>query len=102
MNMWLKRRHGSCPACRSVLNNNTLHRVDFGPTTSSAEDEQTVDGGPVLKTNIQYHAYDPRQFGEFECQGQYGEKVGPTLLNVGGCTNILHSRFKHLSGICVG
>ncbi|KAF8610352.1 hypothetical protein BDV93DRAFT_14045 [Ceratobasidium sp. AG-I] len=75
MDAWLKRRHGSCPACRSTLNNNTLHRVDFGATTGT-DDEQTGDGGlPVSRTNIEYRACDPKQFAEFECRGQYGEKI---------------------------
>ncbi|KAG9127463.1 Multiple RNA-binding domain-containing protein 1 [Ceratobasidium sp. 392] len=80
MNIWLKRRRNTCPACRSILNNNTLHRVDFGPTdpeTTQPQDEQSeqLGGFPVSRLSIKYRVYDLRQFDHFECQGQYGEKI---------------------------
>ncbi|KAG8718111.1 hypothetical protein FRC08_005951 [Ceratobasidium sp. 394] len=80
MDMWLKRRRNTCPACRGALNNNTLHRVDFGPTTSEttqAQDEQGERsvGFPISRSSIKYRVYDPKQFAQSECQGQYGEKI---------------------------
>ncbi|QRW14958.1 RNA recognition motif protein [Ceratobasidium sp. AG-Ba] len=80
MNLWLKQRHGTCPACRSPLNSKMLHRVDFRPADSEVtqEDGSTGEGSPILpvsRVNIKYRSYDPKQFAQFECHGQYGEKI---------------------------
>ncbi|KAG8745984.1 Multiple RNA-binding domain-containing protein 1 [Ceratobasidium sp. 414] len=101
MDMWLKRRRNTCPACRGVLNNNTLHRVGFGPTaseTTQVQDEQgeRSAGLPISRSNIKYRVYDPKQFAQFECQGQYGEK-GVSNLSV----DRLY-RFKPSLDICSG
>ncbi|KAG8695595.1 hypothetical protein FRC09_009062, partial [Ceratobasidium sp. 395] len=70
----------SAETCRGTLKNNTLHRVDFGPMdpeTAQAQGEQGDQPGslPVSRSNIKYRVYEPRQFAQFECQGQYGEKI---------------------------
>ncbi|QRW00441.1 RNA recognition motif protein [Ceratobasidium sp. AG-Ba] len=80
MNLWLKQRHGTCPACRSPLNSKTLHRVDFRPADSEVtqEDGSPDEGSPILpvsRVNIKYRSYDPKRFAQFECHGQYGEKI---------------------------
>lgn len=102
MDAWLKRRNGSCPACRSALNNNTLHRVDFGPTTGTDDEQISDEGFPVSRANIEYRVFDPKQFAEFECQGQYGEKVNTFHLMSKNILINCNERFKHWLSIYGG